>query len=65
MVQRLAARLADHPLTVDAAADLPLVPLDFVKIDQVLTNLLENALKYTPPGTPIAVRAAAWPECWR
>ncbi|HMA33407.1 MAG TPA: ATP-binding protein [Chloroflexia bacterium] len=58
--ERLAGRLADHPLAVDAPADLPLVPLDFVKIDAVLTNLLENAIKYTPPGTPILVRAVAW-----
>lgn len=58
--ERLAGRLADHPLEVDAPDDLPLVPLDFVKIDAVLTNLLENAVKYTPPGTPILVRAVAW-----
>ncbi|HMA36853.1 MAG TPA: ATP-binding protein [Chloroflexia bacterium] len=58
--RRLAARLADHPLEVTLPPDLPLVPLDFVKIDGVLTNLLENAIRYTPPGTPIQVRAGAW-----
>ena len=57
--RRLAPRLADHPLTLDLAPDLPLVPLDFVKIDQVLTNLLENVIKYTPLGTPILIRALA------
>ncbi len=55
--QRLEPRLAGHHLTLDIAPDLPLIRFDFVQIEQVLTNLLENALKYTPPGTAIAVQA--------
>ena len=35
--------------------DLPPVELDYLQIDQVLTNLLENALRYTPPGSPIDI----------
>ncbi|HET8630029.1 MAG TPA: ATP-binding protein [Thermomicrobiales bacterium] len=57
VVARLAPRAADRPIAVDLPADLPPVPLDPVQIDQVLTNLLENALKYSPAGTPIAVTA--------
>ena len=38
------------------APDLPLVTMNATLIDQVLTNLLENALKYTPAETPITVR---------
>ena len=37
--------------------DLPLVPLDAVLIQQLLLNLLENALKYTPSGSPIDIVA--------
>lgn len=37
--------------------DLPLVPMDFVLIVQVLVNLLDNADKYSPPEKPITVRA--------
>ena len=54
------ARLHDHPVTTQLPSDLPLVPLDGVLIEQVLTNLLENAVKYTPPGSPIEI--SAWRE---
>ena len=37
--------------------DASLVPLDSVLIEQVLINLLENAIKYTPPGSPIELSA--------
>ena len=46
-------------LRVDIQPDLPLVCFDYVKIAQVLVNLIENAVKYTPPGTPIVVTARA------
>jgi two-component system sensor histidine kinase KdpD len=57
VIERLESSLAQHPVTLAIPADLPLVPLDVVEIDEALTNLLENAAKYTPPGTPITVRA--------
>ncbi len=40
-----------------AAPDLPLVTVDYTQIALILTNLLQNAVKYTPPGTPIALCA--------
>jgi len=53
--------LQGHHLRVDMQGDLPLVPLDQVLIVQVLANLLDNAAKYSPPGSTIeiGVRAAA------
>ncbi|HYU89258.1 MAG TPA: ATP-binding protein, partial [Gemmatimonadales bacterium] len=56
---RLEDRLRDHPVTVTLPPDLPLVPLDGVLIEQVFINLLENAVKYTPSGTPIEIAATA------
>ncbi len=56
---RLDERLREHPVTVRLPPDLPLVPLDEVLIEQVFVNLLENAAKYTPLGTPIEIAAAA------
>ncbi len=55
---RLQGRLANRPLRTALAPDLPLVPLDAVLIEQVLINLLENAIKYTPAEAPIEVAAA-------
>ena len=55
---RLEERLRDHPVTVKLPPDLPLVPLDGILIEQVFINLLENAVKYTPRGTPIEISAA-------
>jgi two-component system sensor histidine kinase KdpD len=59
---RLEAPMGDRPLTIQLPADLPLVPLDSVLIAQVLLNLLENALKYTPPGSLLALTAWATAE---
>jgi two-component system sensor histidine kinase KdpD len=53
---QLADRLHDRPVQVDIPPELPWVPLDFVLIVQVLVNLLDNALKYSPAGTPIEIR---------
>lgn len=39
--------------------DLPPVELDYLEIDQVLTNLIENAVRYTPAHSPIEVCAEA------
>jgi len=58
---RLGDRLADHPVEVKLPEDLPLVPLDAVLLEQVFINLLENAVKYTPAGTPIEISARPGP----
>jgi two-component system sensor histidine kinase KdpD len=54
---RLDERLREHPVTVSLPPDGPLAPLDSVLIEQVLINLLENAIKYTPSGSPIEISA--------
>jgi two-component system sensor histidine kinase KdpD len=44
-------------INVSAADDLPLVWVDAGLIQMVITHLLDNALKYSPPGTPISIGA--------
>ena len=51
-------QLADRNLHTDLQPDLPLVEFDAVLIERVLCNLLENAAKYTPEGSPITIGAA-------
>jgi len=51
------ARLAKWHIELNIADDLPLVLVDPSLILQILSNLLENASKYTPPGTTIAIGA--------
>ncbi|GAB2897996.1 hypothetical protein GCM10027046_29650 [Uliginosibacterium flavum] len=53
----LGDRLAAHRLEVCLPAELPLLEFDAVLIERVLCNLLENAAKFSPPGSPIRVAA--------
>jgi two-component system sensor histidine kinase KdpD len=54
---RLKSVLADHQFVIDIPDDIPPVFLDYVEIDQVLSNLVENAAKYTPASTEIRISA--------
>ncbi len=54
---RLDEALGARAVSVDIAPGLPLVECDEVLIAQVLANLIENAIKHTPTGAAIAVRA--------
>jgi two-component system, OmpR family, sensor histidine kinase KdpD len=55
--KELEKELAQHLVSVDIAPGLPLVRMDFVLMQQALTNLLLNAAVHTPAGTPVDVRA--------
>lgn len=54
----LAGLLQGRQIEVDVGDDIPLTPMDHTQIEQVLTNLLENALKYSPADRPIRITAA-------
>lgn len=61
IVESVLARMknlaAEHQLAVDVPEDLPLVPVDFLQMEQVFANLLSNSLKYAPEKTVIRLRA--------
>jgi two-component system sensor histidine kinase KdpD len=65
VLDRLEHDLRERRLALDLPADLPLIPVDYIHLEQILWNILQNALKYSPPGSPleITVRVTApWIE---
>jgi two-component system sensor histidine kinase KdpD len=57
-LEQLGKRVAEHEIKVNVPDDFPLVPMDFSLIVQVVVNLLENAVKYSPQGSIIEVAAS-------
>jgi two-component system, OmpR family, sensor histidine kinase KdpD len=55
-LRRASKILVNHKISLDLAADLPMLELDAVLFEQVLFNLLDNAAKYAAVGTTISIR---------
>jgi two-component system sensor histidine kinase KdpD len=55
------AQLSDvtrgREILVDVPTDLPMVLIDFVPMNQALANLVDNAIKYSPPDSPVEIWA--------
>jgi two-component system sensor histidine kinase KdpD len=64
-LERVGARLKDHPVTSELPADLPAVHVDGALMLQAFTNLFENVAKHTPAGTEITVTAQVQDELVR
>jgi two-component system sensor histidine kinase KdpD len=59
VLNRMQSGLQGREVALDLPEDLPLMRIDGVLIGQVLSNLLENAIKYTPTVSPIEIEAWA------
>jgi two-component system sensor histidine kinase KdpD len=57
VIDRMSMRLCGRDVHVSIPDDLPPLEIDSLLIGQVVTNLLENAVNYTPAGSPIDVYA--------
>src|SRR6266576_2230193 len=57
-LRRASKILVRHKVSLELAADLPMLDLDAVLFEQVLFNLLDNAAKYAPADTTISIRSS-------
>jgi len=55
-LRRASKILVHHKVSLELAADMPMLELDAVLFEQALFNLLDNAAKYSPPDTTISIR---------
>jgi two-component system, OmpR family, sensor histidine kinase KdpD len=60
VLARMRKRLEAFTVRVTIRPDVPAVSADPMQVDQVLTNIIENAARFTPPGGEISVSAARW-----
>ncbi len=56
-LERRRRRLAGHELALDMDSNLPLIYVDAVLVEQAFVQIVDNAAKYSPPGSPINVTA--------
>lgn len=62
VLDALRMQLKDRQVYVQIPADLPKIPLDNTLIQEVFINLIDNAVKFTSPETPIEIVAFTAPE---
>ena len=57
VLARMKNLTAGHRIEVDVPESLPLIPVDYVQMEQVFTNLVSNSIKYAPAKTVVCIRA--------
>ncbi len=64
-LNRLNKNLQHRPVRIVLPDNLPLLWIDAVLMEQVLVNLIENVVKYTPPGSPVDIGAQSFSPGFR
>ncbi|MGD0005602.1 MAG: DUF4118 domain-containing protein [Anaerolineaceae bacterium] len=57
VLKRMHVDVQKHHIVVDIQAEIPPVPVDYIQMEQVFTNLISNSVKYAPPETKIFITA--------
>lgn len=61
-LERMRGRLGARRVLTRIPAEIPMIPMDAVLVEQVFVNLLENAIRYTPEGSPLEIEAESGDE---
>jgi two-component system sensor histidine kinase KdpD len=56
-LEQIGSRIRNHPVTIEIPTELPFISVDFGLIVQTFVNVLDNALKYSLPNSPIDIKA--------
>ena len=59
VLARMKHLAVEHQVRMDVPETLPMVPVDYVQMEQVFTNLISNSFKYAPAGTEVRIGARA------
>jgi two-component system sensor histidine kinase KdpD len=59
VIGRMKHLAVEHQIKIDVPENLPLVPVDYIQMEQVFTNLISNSLKYAPANTMVFIWARA------
>ena len=62
MVEKYSVEATVHPITLDFPPNFPSVPGDAARLEMVLSNLINNAIKYSPAGKPIHISGRVAPN---
>ena len=62
MVEKYSVEAAQHPIELDFPKGFPTVPGDSTRLENVLSNLINNAIKYSPAGAPIRLSGRVTPQ---
>jgi two-component system sensor histidine kinase KdpD len=57
VLERMRRQAEEHHIDLDVPETLPLLPVDYVQMEQVFTNLISNSLKYAPADTVVGIHA--------
>jgi len=62
VTKKMRATLSRHTVALDIPSNLPLLPTDYMQMEQVFTNLFSNSAKYAPQGSEIRIQARTRPN---
>ncbi|MCK7467701.1 MAG: HAMP domain-containing histidine kinase [Desulfosudis oleivorans] len=62
VLRNLAHKSKEHNIKLDIISNLPPVWADSDKLEQIMTNLIDNAIKYSPQGTEVKIQAGFAPQ---